>query len=197
LSAIVFRRRVPTVQGIFAGVQSRFSVFEGLSSTNRGRYHRAGCLHTRLCVLVNRTAFFQVWTPWWVTCGFQGSFFRIQLCTFEPLSHGSRIGRYRSNPVIGRPPFGSDGRAEGNPGNWAVFRQPTSRLASVNHLARDGRTLRHQRGSKVAVENRNSIRKLREEGVRRGWKKPPEGRLKRCMRRGWRSEFLSASIPAR
>ena len=55
----------------------------------------------------------------------------------------------------------------GNSGIWPVFHQGTSRWVRVNRSSHDSRALRHQRGSKIAVENHNPLRKLRDEEVKR------------------------------
>ena len=60
-------------------------------------------------------------------------------CTSSPLSHGSRIGRYGSNPVVGHPSTGSGRRRRGDAGTGRQEQSPRSdlgerRRASVHCL---------------------------------------------------------------
>ena len=50
-----------------------------------------------------------------------------------------------------------------------AFGRRTSKWVRVNCLSHDSRGRRYQRGSKIAVENRDPLRKLRDEKVKRVW----------------------------
>ena len=65
----------------------------------------------------------------------------------------ARVNRTRRHPKDSLDTL----RLESCPRTWPGFRQPTSRLASVNRPPHDRRTLWRQRISKIAVQNRDPI----------------------------------------
>jgi hypothetical protein len=65
-----------------------------------------------------------------------------------------------------------------------VSHHRASRWVRANCLSHDSHGLRYQRGSKIAVENRDPLRKLRDEKVKRVWEKSVGKSRKACFRGG-------------
>ena len=114
------------------------------------------------------SCFTHYWRSSHLPGGYSGSLSQYDVCPTRRLAVCGRIGASESPDQ--RNDLSDSLRLKSCPGIGPAFHQRTSRWVRARRSSHDSRDLRHQRGSKIAVENRNSLRKLRDKEVDRAWK---------------------------